>query len=473
MASTVQNNQKPSNGATNGDRRSEFFVYLYNIVEDEWNFINALSTEEKRQHELVNSVNTADAFFLASTSEDTTVYVSPIPISKAFRDYAQAVTGGHVTEVVVPEFKSGKICLDLMADRNLFKSLVDRARHYKRLVLTGYAATEEFYALKEGLIKEGLNVYTPEAPDIDSAWTVNFFGSKSGIRQLAQQSTAVEPDLVMPEGVISVGVFDASKIAANKYLKERGVVIKTNKGSGGSGVLIFRDGDLPATYTECEKTISQILSREPYWQKYPIVIESLVKINPAVGGGFPNVEFKILKNGHIDMLYYCKCMVTPQGAFYGVDINEDVISERYAARIVDTGFYVAEKYASAGYRGHFDVDMIAAKNNIFVCESNTRNTGGTDIFKLALRLIGKDFMEDAYIISRSHLPLHSQTPPLLADVLEALSPLLFSHRKKEGVVVNSENKLKEKELIYSIFAADKKRAYKLEDQMKQLLNKLT
>lgn len=67
-----------------------------------------------------------------------------------------------------------------------------------------------------------------------------FYGSKSGIRQLAQQSRAVEPDLMMPDGIIASGVIDASRIAANKYIKERGVVLKTNKGHAGVGVLLFK-----------------------------------------------------------------------------------------------------------------------------------------------------------------------------------------------------------------------------------------
>ena len=71
------------------------------------------------------------------------------------------------------------------------------------------------------LRNRGLTVSTPDSPEEDDAWTVNFYGSKSGIRQLAQQSRAVEPDLIMAEGVIGSGIIDASRIAANKYIKER------------------------------------------------------------------------------------------------------------------------------------------------------------------------------------------------------------------------------------------------------------
>ena len=47
------------------------------------------------------------------------------------------------------------------------------------------------------------------------------------------------------------------------------------------------------------------------------------------------------------MLYYCVMMVTKEGKYYGLDIHEDVINERTAARIIDTGYYIAEKYAGS------------------------------------------------------------------------------------------------------------------------------
>jgi len=249
------------------------------------------------------------------------------------------------------------------------------------------------------------------------------------------------------------------------------VVIKTNRGSSGNGVLIFRENDLPNDYQACEKKLNQILRSEPYWELFPIIVEDLVNINFNVANGYPNVEFKIQKSGRIDMLYYCSSFVTKDGVFLGIDMHEDIMNDRISTMIVDTGYFVAEQFSLNGYRGHFDIDMIATKNNkIFVCETNTRNTGGTDTYKLALGLIGKDFMSDRYTLSRTHYRLKKAMR--FEEILMHLKPLLYSRDTKEGLIINSESRLKQQELIYTIFGKNKKKAYALETEMFNILNSL-
>ncbi|MFZ2025857.1 MAG: hypothetical protein WAV30_01040, partial [Microgenomates group bacterium] len=132
----------------------------------------------------------------------------------------------------------------------------------------------------------------------------------------------------------------------------------------------------------------------------------------------------------------------------------------------------AERYSAEGYRGHFDIDMIATKyNQVFVNESNTRNTGGTDVYKVALELIGKDFFSDSYVISRSRFALNNVKRATFPTIHKILEPLLFNKRTKEGVVISSENIIKQKELIYIIFGNTKRRAYQIEEDMRHLFSK--
>jgi len=461
--------KKKTNGSS---RRDELLVYIYNVVEDEWLYISSITDKEERRREIERDNNTAECYLFANADEDEFVYVSPKPITPSFKKYFQNLVGAKKIEIMVPKKITGLICKDLYNDKVVFSRLVKKAKRYKKLTLVSYATSPQLYDLKDRLEKRGINVYTPEAPTIDCSWTVNFYGSKSGIRQLAQQSTALEPDFIMPEGVICVGKLDAARIAANKYIKDRGVVIKTNKGSGGNGVLIFRDGQLPKEYKLCEKAIYAYLNEDEYWERYPIIIEDLIQVNLNSGNNsFPNIEFKIQKSGKIDMLYYCDMKVTAEGEFYGLDMHEDVINERLAARIIDTGYYIAERYAAEGYRGHFDIDMMTTKyNQVFVNESNTRNTGGTDVYKVALELIGKDFFSDSYVISRSKFPLTNMKRPTFPAIINELQPLLFNKKTKEGVVVSSENIIKQKELIYIVFGNTKRRAYQIEADMESILH---
>lgn len=457
-------------GQCDGNKRGDLVTYIFNSVEDEWLFISSTLDDKKKLEYIEDAEAAADAFFLAMGTESNFVYISPKSISKAFQKYAKNLLAYKEAEVIVPLIKSHLISEDFLHDSKAFISFITKAKQYKRIVLLSYCASPQIYNLKANLEKVGLTVYAPELPEVDCAWTVNFFGSKSGIRQLAQKSIAAEPDFMMSEGLICVGKVDAARIAANSYLKQKGVVIKTNKGSGGSGVLIFRENELPNNYDECVLKILEWMNGDAYWDNYPIVIENLINATNSPTS-MPNVEFKIHKNGHLEMLYVCACQVTPKGVFYGVDINEDIINDRLQTRIEDTCYYIAEQYSAAGYRGHFDVDMMLAKNgHIYVCESNTRNTGGTDTYKLAKKLIGKDFMHDAYTISRSRrnwLPTNSFT---FKEVINELTPILYNKKTHEGVVLNSENSLKDGKIIYTIFAKNHHHCYHLEQKLKELLN---
>ncbi len=449
--------------------KKELIIYIYNVVEDEWSFFSSIQPIEKR-YELINDCNlSSECYLFANASESEFIYISPVEISNSFKNYFQSLTNNKKVDIYVPQMKTALICKDLYTDKQLFGEIISKAKKYKKVTIYSYATSPEFLELKERMIQLGINVVTPEAPEIENAWTVNFFGSKSGIRQLAQQSGAVEPDFIMPDGVICVGKLDAAKIAANRYIKEKGVVLKTNKGSGGHGVLIFRDGELPKDYKSCEKRIYELLSEDGYWERFPIIIEELINVNYSSPGAFPNIEFKIHKSGKIEMLYYCVMMVTKEGKYYGLDIHENVINERTAARIIDTGYYIAEKYAEAGYRGHFDIDMIASNKHIYVCESNTRNTGGTDIYKLVYDLYGEDFMSDVYVLNRNNFKINNQENINTKKLLDILRPILYDKKKKEGLIISSLEYLKYNIFMYTILGKNKKRAYDFQEQFYKLL----
>lgn len=450
--------------------KKELIIYIYNVVEDEWSFLSSIQPIEKR-YEMINDCNfSSECYLFANASESEFIYISPVRISNFFKNYFQSITSNKKVEIFTPQSRTGLICKDFYNDKELFGNIIRRAKKYKKVKLIGYATSPEFLDLKERMIQLGINVSTPESPEIENAWTVNFFGSKSGIRQLAQQSRAVEPDFIMPDGVICIGKLDAAKIAANRFIKEKGVVLKTNKGSGGQGILIFREGELPKDYKSCEKRIYELLSEDGYWERFPIIIEELINVNYSVTGAFPNIEFKIHKNGKIDMLYYCVMMVTKEGKYYGLDIHEDVINDRTAARIIDTGYFIAEKYAEAGYRGHFDIDMIASNNrHIYVCESNTRNTGGTDIYKLVYDLYGEDFLSDVYVLNRNNYRINNQENVNIKKLLEILKPIFYDKKTKEGLIISSLEYLKRNIFMYTILGRNKKRAYDFQKELFGLL----
>lgn len=455
-------------------KKFEKVVYIFNMSEDVWSFISAITDTKLHKWEIDDNADLSDRGELFTNADiEGLIYISPKKIDESFITYIKDLFSIKTLEILVPKIHTGVICEDILHDETIMDRLVEASNSVKKLTLTSYSTSPQFLHLTDVLRLKGITVYTPESPEIDCAWTVNFFGSKSGIRQLVQMSGAKEPDLKMPEGVVCSGTIDASKIAANKFIKENGVVIKTNKGHSGSGVLIFRENDLPQEYKACEQAIHEIFVKDVYWEQFPIIIESLIRDNPSIAGGFPNVEFKIAKNGKIEFLYYCGLRVTKDGVFQGIEINQDIVTDRVSARIIDTGFFVAEQYSAAGYRGYFDIDFAAAKNGeIYVTESNTRRTGGTHAYKAGELLIGKDFMKDSYILSDNALTLpdHIST---FTKVYDALGPVLFDKKTKEGVVIASANLIRQHRLAYVIFGNNKSRALEIEAQTKELLKKLS
>ncbi len=440
------------------------------MSEDVWPFIEAMSDKRKQQLEIEENADWGDRDLFSFCGEDNIIFILPRPVGQLFLDYYTSIFGKKNFRILVPKEHSGVICEDILHDDSVIRELEKAANGLKRLVIKSYTTSQQFLDLVRVLREWGLTIFTPEAPEEEDAWTVNFFGSKSGIRQLAQQSGAKEPDFVMSDGIVVSGIIDASRIAANKYVSENGVVLKTNKGHSGAGILILREGELPTEYAPCQKMILEILQKDTYWGLFPIVIESLISVNPAVGGGFPSVEFQVQKNGHVDFLYSGGMRITKDGVFRGMEINNNVIAEQAAVRMVDTGFFIAEQYRLNGYRGYFDVDFVAAKNGqLYVTESNVRRTGGTHVFACAERLFGKDFMYLTYILSNNSYELPFTRVFGFDEILTMLKPILFDKHTREGLVLISEGFLSYKRLMYIIFAKTEKRARDIELKMESLL----
>ncbi len=462
----MNNTEEPGGGK----KHPESIVYISNLSEDVWSFIGAMSDPREREYEIEENARLSDRDLFTMAGEEHVLFITPKAVSGEFETYYRSLFGTRNFDIAVSHTHSGEICRDIIKDKTIIDKIILAANSSKRLTMVAYTTSFQFLELVGYIRSLGISVYTPESPEEEDAWTVNFYGSKSGIRQLSQQSRALEPDFIMPDGLIVANIVDAARIGAKMYVKNNGVVLKTNKGHSGAGVLIFRPDEMSRDYHTCQKLILNALRKDTYWAKFPIVIEDYVVSGTTIGGGFPNVEFKITKSGQINFLYYCSLRVTKAGVFKGVEIHEDVIPDKQATQMMDTGFYIAERFAGAGYRGYFDVDYTAGKNGkLYVNESNVRRTGGTHVYHTSEALFGKDFMNRVFVLSNNLYPLPDGYRPTFVDLEQQLRPVLFDRNSKEGVVVVSENLLAFGNLGYIIFGANRKRAYEIEERMEQLL----
>jgi hypothetical protein len=448
----------------------ERVIRIFNLSEDVWPFIETIGNKKARLSEIEENANLADRDLFSMAEEFEFTFITPKKLDPHFVKYFIDVCMMREMEVLVPKKCTGLICEDILQDKEIMERLVKLGKTCKRLTITSYSTSPYFLKLINVLRSKGIEVRTPEAPEEADAWTVNFYGSKSGIRQLTQINGAIRADLKMPDGVVSSGVLDSARYAANKYIKEGGVVIKTNKGHSGMGVLIFRKGDLPKKYQACQRKIVEIFNGDTYWEKFPIVVESLVKPNPRIGGGFPNAEYLIKKDGEVKLLYYCGMRVDEKGVFGGVEISEEVLPRRVTSRITDIGYLIGEQYAEDGYRGFFDIDFIAGKGGeIFVNESNVRVTGGTHVYQAAVELAGREFMKKVYVLSNNNYSIPSKKVFTFDKLHKLMKPILFERKTREGLVIASSNLLAMGKLAYIIFGKNKRRALAIEEEMKKVL----
>ncbi|MBP7740583.1 hypothetical protein KA089_00175 [Candidatus Woesebacteria bacterium] len=453
------------------DRKSSVTLFISNMTEDVWDFVQSFNDYKMKANEVQENARLSDQHLHGVADEKELIFISPYNLDKEYLKYIDSLYSFSRLTTLSPQKHSGEICIDLIKDEATYAILLEELRHYKTVVFKSYSSSHQFYVLKKKLIADGINLTTPEAPDDSSAWTVNFFGSKSGIRQLAQKTMTEEPDFRVADGLICMGLNEVSQMAAHRYIKEDGVVLKTNKGHSGAGVLIFKEGDLSDDFDTCQKQIYKILKQDSYWSNFPTVVEDLVNINPKISGGFPNTEYIIKGNGEIELLYFGGLIVTKKGVYKGMEIGKDVVSERVMVGLIDFGYFIGEQYSKSGYRGFYDVDMIAAKNGkVFVSESNTRRTGATHVYKSVSKLLGKDFMDDYYVISQnSHAMKPNASPINFSQILELTKDLQFAKGKKKGVVFTSANILHQQSVGYIVFAEEKKEALAIRDELAKRL----
>ena len=442
------------------------------MSEDVWQFISAMSSSYERESEIQENARLSEHDLYNFFGLDNCLIILPRPPDPQFYEYYMSLAKNKKFTVMSTKIHTGEINKDILSDTEIMEEIKRVSLNYKKVKLISYTASQQFIKLSLFFQKKYKNIILSESPSEANSWIVDFYGSKSGIRQLSQKFHAEEPDFMMAEGIITTGIENTAKIAANFYLNNEGLVIKTNKGHSGAGILIYKPGELPQSYDLCEKLILQNLVKEKYWQQFPIILEKYIEHNNHIGWGFPNIEFKIHQNGRIEMLYYCTCRITGKGIFKGIEIHDNVLPDKISAQLIDTGYFIGEKYAQQGYRGYFDVDFIATKNNsLFVTESNIRRTGGTHVYFLAKALYGDDFMREIYTLSNNLHDIKTKKTIQSDVLLSTLEPLMFNKRKMEGCVITGTSLLAQNAFGYVIFGKSASRAHKIEAEMEILLSR--
>jgi hypothetical protein len=441
---------------------STLSLFVYNSVEDEWRFYMQMQDIAFRTKSIIGSNRFSDCYLFAISHIPNCVYISPRPIHKDFLKYFTSLTGSRII-CKVPQKKSEFICRNIIQDAKLLSWIIQKARKSNQSVtIYSYANSPYLYELKEKLESNNIQVILPDAPLKKDIGTVAYFGSKTGFRESFHS--------YMPFGYICKSPLEAAQKATYLYQKNNGVVIKTERGNAGEGVLIYRKGDLPLQKKECETFILNRFKKDSYWYSSQIVVEEYIDSSSEKKQPFPSIEGYIKQDGTVILPYYCNMIVTKEGEFYGMEMAKNTLSPKVAKEVQKISYDVATTYAKKGLRGRFDIDFIYDGKQVYANESNVRNNGGTDTYFIVKKIIGDDFFTKRYVLAK-YIDLTIKGRKTLKKVITILKSLLFDPKKKLGIVINSEAVIRHKGLSYIIIALNKKSALLIDKKITKIIQR--
>ena len=422
---------------------SSLSLYIFNSIEDEWRFNSSIQS----------SYLLSDSYLYMNIYISPSILITPIPISSQFKKYVEELAEATIS-TYSPIHKTHSICKNIMFDKKLLNLLVDEAKKWNNtIVMKAYVSTPELLMLKDTFMKRGIKVLLPENTETEHLWAVDFFGSKAGFRSVFSQ--------FMPKGTICYSAQEATKKAQELYQKKKAVVIKTNRGNSGEGIVIVNHQAMP--------DFKSLFSSRPYWNKCPIVVEEFIDTTREKHSPFPSIEGFITPLGKVKLPYYCNMIVTKEGEFYGIEMHRKVVSENVRREMNKITHYIGKTYAKAGYRGRFDVDYLYDGKKLYANESNTRTNGGTDTYFIIRKLIGPIFFTSRYILS-NYIELNKKIS--FNALIEMVSPLLYDKKTKVGFILGSENTLHHKGLSFILVGKNKKHTLVLAKKMNAVLKSI-
>lgn len=457
-------------------------INIDNITEDIGGFAQYLPSKMLAD-EIAENANLGQRS-LFTVFRDNAILVMPVKPSDEYLAYYKSIFG-YAPMILTPSVEhSGSVCNDVLKDQKVFRQIRSMLRSTATTELVSYSATPEFYALEAALRGELIpnknRLLLPEAPQTKPEIDM---GTKSFLRKLYDDNKqeANRHGFYMPEGKVFENDYDAAiEYALDLYEtrdrdtneEKQRVVLKTDKGHAGMGVLIIGSGKESKLAGETrEERRADLRKRmtEDYWRNQSIVVEEFIEADEAMGGGFPSPEYFIDDNGP-RFLYTCGMSVTAEGVFRGVQIHKDLFPPAIDKKIRAAIEFCSHLLWKAGYRGYHDLDLIIdKKGNVYIDEVNLRRTGGTHTHETAVKLFGSNYIDSVALISENTYPFQYGGQLTFPDLYNLLEPIMFTPEKGWGVFICGDASFASHMLGYIIVGSDIKEAKGIQSEFEKLL----
>lgn len=377
------------------------------------------------RHELALSQR---AFFW---EEDNKVVITPHKIPTELLEYNTKTLGLRSVTNLAPEKAGIALCETIINDTVLWDTLVQIIKANPGIRVSPYAVTSDFVKLVHKLEKASIDFHTPELPDPESLWTVEYLDSKSGFRKHVSTLSNVQ----IPEGFICKD-FERAVVVSRRFLEQgRSCVIKSNRGESGWGTLILREEELKNLHN-LEGLIKAVFAGDTIWNQLPLVVEEFINPLFSIAGGMPSAEAYIDSSGS-KITYTCGQDITDRGEFVGVVIGSEELPAELDKKILSMMESIGRSFFKLGYRGFFDVDFVLSKNGVpYAIESNTRRTGGTHTYDLKQWLTKKENMRGPYMLSHDSFTYGATVLPPI-EILKKSERMLYPRNgEAEGIVIS-------------------------------------
>ncbi|MDI7276838.1 MAG: hypothetical protein QME94_12745 [Anaerolineae bacterium] len=437
-------------------------LVIANVVDAYRDNVALIHDPVLKEHEVLDSFYIEDRALL--WHGDRKLVVTSMPVEAGHLRYLQRAMGYAQLENLAPLQPTESLCEDILREDGLRAAIVERLRGQGEAALISFVASRQVLAVAEALRRAGLAIVTPECPSAECLQVRDYLDSKAGFREFFAAVAPAMPALRMPEGAVARDVTEAARLATGFLRRGRACLCKPNNSQSGVGFLILRPGELAGDPAQWEETIRARLAADTQMISDVIVVEELIEMDHAVGGGSPSIEMRVPADPgrDVEFMYLCGQILTPSGYFFGVEMYRDLVDGGLQEKIEAAGIAVAREMRRRGYVGIFDMDMVAGVDGeLYAVEVNTRRTGGTHAHEAAEHLFGPRYWERAAVISNNELAFVGE-PLTWEGLRRLLSGLLWPIRgRREGVLPSIVSSLRSNRFGYVALAEDIDRAREL------------
>jgi hypothetical protein len=317
-------------------------------------------------------------------------------------------------DTLTPNHSSLSLCKDIIADSEVYHSILNYANREGEICLIPYANTHQFYDLVSQLSADSLSVRLPESPGYRNLWLRDYLNTKLGFRASFPYMSSCQK--LLPLGFIceqSIDVETAALWIINN-VPSRCAIIKPSISNDSLGQFLYCHSDSafnPISESYTTQRSADNFTSNSFMNSGSIIVEEFIESKWIDLPGLripllPSIEILIPEPsfGSPLITYCCLQLTGKEGGFSGVIIYQSIYFQSWYSTLKEAAFNFACSAQDMGLIGHFDIDAIIDKNDqVFLLEANIRRTGGTHVHELCKHLIGPDYFLTHSVLSQDKI----------------------------------------------------------------------